>query len=90
MSKYVALLLAITSAANAASLGDVKHVIMLMMENRSFQHVIVVPGEIFCLRQQNSSSIFWPLQYFGTMSGVRGFADPNVAINPDGKSVWYQ
>ncbi|KKK15636.1 putative hemolytic phospholipase C precursor [Aspergillus ochraceoroseus] len=65
MQKYIALL-ALASASNAASLKDVKHVVMLMMENRSFQH------------------------YFGTMSGVRGFADPNVQINPDGKSVWYQ
>ncbi|RMZ79485.1 hypothetical protein DV738_g3307, partial [Chaetothyriales sp. CBS 135597] len=28
--------------------------------------------------------------YFGTMAGVRGFADPNVQINPSGKSVFYQ
>ncbi|KAF3403372.1 Non-hemolytic phospholipase C [Talaromyces pinophilus] len=68
MQKNLVALLALAAAANAgaASLKDIKHVIMLMMENRSFQH------------------------YFGTMSGVRGFADPNVQINPDGKSVWYQ
>jgi phospholipase C len=24
------------------------------------------------------------------MAGVRGFADPNVQVNPDGRSVWYQ
>jgi hypothetical protein len=24
------------------------------------------------------------------MSGVRGFADPNVLVNDDGVSVWYQ
>ncbi|KAI1608770.1 non-hemolytic phospholipase C precursor [Exophiala viscosa] len=28
--------------------------------------------------------------YFGSMAGVRGFSDPNVQINPNGKSVWYQ
>ncbi|KAJ9604008.1 hypothetical protein H2200_011530 [Cladophialophora chaetospira] len=28
--------------------------------------------------------------YFGTMAGVRGFSDPNVQVNPGGKSVWYQ
>ncbi|KAJ9156129.1 Non-hemolytic phospholipase c [Pleurostoma richardsiae] len=65
MSKLVTLL-ALASAANSASLKDVKHVVMLMMENRSFQH------------------------YFGTMAGVRGFADPNVQVNSDGRSVWYQ
>jgi phospholipase C len=39
MWNYFVLLLALASVINAASLGDVKHVIMLMMENRSFQHV---------------------------------------------------
>jgi phospholipase C len=39
MSKYVVPLLVLASAANAASLGDVKHVIMVMFENRSFNHV---------------------------------------------------
>jgi phospholipase C len=28
--------------------------------------------------------------YYGTMAGVRGFADPNAQINPDGNSVFYQ
>lgn len=28
--------------------------------------------------------------YFGTMAGVRGFNDPNVQINSDGRSIWYQ
>ncbi|PHH92491.1 hypothetical protein CDD83_7128 [Cordyceps sp. RAO-2017] len=28
--------------------------------------------------------------YFGTMAGVRGFGDPNVQINPDGRSVFEQ
>ncbi|KAL2206868.1 non-hemolytic phospholipase c [Sarocladium strictum] len=60
-------LLALAGVADAASsLGEVKHVVMMMLDNRSFQH------------------------YFGTMAGVRGFADPNVQINPDGRSVWYQ
>lgn len=27
--------------------------------------------------------------YFGTMSGIRGFKDPNVQVN-DGTPVWYQ
>jgi hypothetical protein len=30
------------------------------------------------------------IQYFGSMAGVRGFSDPNVQINPNGKSVFYQ
>ncbi|KAF3912765.1 hypothetical protein ABW20_dc0105965 [Dactylellina cionopaga] len=28
--------------------------------------------------------------YFGTMAGVRGFSDPNVQVNPNGRSVFYQ
>jgi phospholipase C len=36
------------------SLNDIEHVVILMQENRSFDH------------------------YFGTLSGVRGFSDPNV------------
>lgn len=39
MSKYLVPLLALAGATSAVGLGDVKHVIMLMMENRSFQHV---------------------------------------------------
>jgi len=38
MPKYIVSLLVLSSVANAVKLGDVKHVIMLMMENRSFQH----------------------------------------------------
>jgi phospholipase C len=50
----------------AGSLKDIKHVVLLMQENRSFDH------------------------YFGTMAGVRGFADENVLKLPGGKSVLYQ
>ncbi|KAE8443036.1 hypothetical protein EG329_002430 [Mollisiaceae sp. DMI_Dod_QoI] len=28
--------------------------------------------------------------YFGTMAGIRGFSDPNVQVNADGKPVWEQ
>ncbi|OJJ51727.1 hypothetical protein ASPZODRAFT_108681 [Penicilliopsis zonata CBS 506.65] len=38
------------------------------------------------LMQENRSF----MHYFATMAGVRGFADPNVQINENGKSVWYQ
>ena len=44
MSKYAVSALAFASVANAASLGDVKHVIMVMFENRSFNHVRGVYG----------------------------------------------
>jgi phospholipase C len=45
---------------------DVKHVVILTQENRSFDH------------------------YFGTLSGVRGFSDPNAIKLSDGKPVFYQ
>ena len=41
MSKYIVPLLALASAAHAVSLADVKHVILVMFENRSFNHVSV-------------------------------------------------
>jgi phospholipase C len=41
-------------SAGPGSLSDIEHVVILMQENRSFDH------------------------YFGTLSGVRGFSDPNT------------
>jgi len=58
--------LAATSPAGNGKLQDIEHVVLLMMENRSFDH------------------------YFGTMSGVRGFSDPNALKLPNGRSVFYQ
>ena len=45
---------------------DIKHVVLLMQENRSFDH------------------------YFGTMSGVAGFDDPDAITLSTGRSVFYQ
>ena len=53
-----------TSAASNASLSDVKHVVILIQENRSFDH------------------------YFGTLSGVRGFSDPNVLTQTVGGQTY--
>jgi phospholipase C len=47
-------------------LSDIEHVVILMQENRSFDH------------------------YYGTMPGVRGFADPTAIMLPSGRSVFYQ
>ncbi len=44
----------------------IEHVVLLMQENRSFDH------------------------YFGTMPGVRGFADPNAMRLPNGSPVFMQ
>ncbi|KAJ5578571.1 phosphoesterase family-domain-containing protein [Penicillium hispanicum] len=46
---------------------------------QDIEHVVI-------FMQENRS---WD-SYFGTMAGVRGFNDPNVQVNADGQSVWYQ
>jgi phospholipase C len=48
------------------SLRDIEHIVILMQENRSFDH------------------------YFGTMPGVRGFADPGAIRLMDGSPVFRQ
>jgi phospholipase C len=57
---------ALPDPARRGSLKNIKHVVLLMQENRSFDH------------------------YFGTMSGVRGFSDPNALTLDTGKSVFFQ
>jgi len=56
----------VAASTTNASLSDVKHVVILMQENRSFDH------------------------YFGTLSGTRGFSDPNVLANPAGGTIFDQ
>src|SRR6201988_3976564 len=56
-----------TPANNATgTLADIEHVVILMQENRSFDH------------------------YFGTLSGVRGFSDPDVPQNSNGTPIFDQ
>ena len=67
----IARALSINAARRAGTIEDVKHIVILTQENRSFDH------------------------YFGTLNGVRGFADRfpiPVANAPgiSGKNVWYQ
>ena len=55
------------TASGSFNAKEIKHVVLLMQENRSFDH------------------------YFGTMPGVRGFADPTaVKLASTGESVFYQ
>ncbi len=63
--------LAIPANGRTGTLQDVEHIVILMQENRSFDH------------------------YFGTLPGVRGFADPFPIPRPDlqtlpGKTIWLQ
>ncbi|HET6501381.1 MAG TPA: alkaline phosphatase family protein [Amycolatopsis sp.] len=57
---------ALASTAKPGPLSEIEHVVILMQENRSFDH------------------------YFGTLSGVRGFDDPDALTLSTGKSVFYQ
>jgi phospholipase C len=52
--------------STTGTIQDVQHVVILMQENRSFDH------------------------YFGTLNGVRGFADRSTVIMQNGNSVLYQ
>ena len=63
-ARLVDKLTAVTTAN--ASLSDVRHIVILMQENRSFDH------------------------YFGTLSGTRGFSDPNVPKNANGTPIFDQ
>ena len=49
-----------------SKLSDIDHIIILLQENRSFDH------------------------YFGTLAGVRGFADAHPVLLPNGRPVFYQ
>ena len=53
-------------APKSGSMRDIEHVVVLMQENRSFDH------------------------YYGTLSGVRGFADAERQKLANGRSVLYQ
>jgi phospholipase C len=58
--------LAVEATVTTGTIQDVKHVVILMQENRSFDH------------------------YFGTLRGVRGFADRFPIPLESGKPVWFE
>ena len=58
--------IAVPAAQNTGTIRDVEHIVLLMQENRSFDH------------------------YFGTLRGVRGFADRHPVPLASGKSIWHQ
>src|SRR5579884_3902496 len=57
---------ALAQPRRPAAMSDVRHVVILMQENRSFDH------------------------YYGSMSGVRGFADRTAVVQPNGLDVFHQ
>jgi phospholipase C len=58
--------LAVNAQVETGTIQDVKHIVILMQENRSFNH------------------------YFGTLRGVRGFADRFPIPLESGQPVWFQ
>jgi phospholipase C len=52
--------------AKGTTFLDAEHIVVLMQENRSFDHS------------------------YGALRGVRGFRDPRVHVQPNGKPVWFQ
>ena len=62
----IAKALAQPAHVKTGTLRDVEHVVILMQENRAFDH------------------------YFGTLPGVRGFADPRPMLLRSGKTVFHQ
>lgn len=55
-----------TTRARTGTIRDVQHVVILTLENRSFDH------------------------YYGCLSGVRGFSDPNALLLTNGQPVFFQ
>ncbi|MET0937195.1 MAG: phospholipase C, phosphocholine-specific [Luteibacter sp.] len=62
----IARALATAPDRRTGTIADVGHVVILMQENRSFDH------------------------YFGSLRGVRGFADPRVVELANGDPIWKQ
>jgi phospholipase C len=62
----IAQALSIAPNRYVGTIADIEHIVILMQENRSFDH------------------------YFGTLNGVRGFADPRAVSLSSGNPVWYQ
>lgn len=76
-------LLALGIGALAGSITDIKRVVLFMQENRAFDHV----SYIF---PHSNLDFLTPLEYYGTMAGVRGFSDPNVQFNPSTNLTTFQ
>ncbi len=73
-----------TGALVASIPASINRALAIPANNRTgtikdIEHIII-------LTQENRSFD----HYFGTMRGVRGFADPRAVILPSGKPVWYQ
>jgi phospholipase C len=66
VSSAIGRALAIPADVRTGTIADVDHVVILMQENRGFDH------------------------YFGTLRGVRGFADPLPIPLPENRDIWSQ
>jgi phospholipase C len=70
--------------AVAAALPDLSRALAIPANNRSGS-IRDVEHVVFLMQENRSFD-----HYFGTLRGVRGFADPHPVTLPSGKSVWHQ
>jgi len=71
-------------AVSAALPIDLSQALAIPASNRT-RSIRDVEHVIFLMQENRSFD-----HYFGTLRGVRGFADPHPVTLPSGKSVWYQ
>jgi phospholipase C len=71
-------------AAAAALPQDLDKALAIPANNRS-RTIADVEHVVFLMQENRSFD-----HYFGTLSGVRGFADPHPVTLPSGRSVWHQ
>jgi phospholipase C len=76
-------LMGVPAAATAFSLDFTEA--LAIPANNSTGSINDVEHVIFLMQENRSFD-----HYFGTMRGVRGFADPRAVRLPSGKPVWYQ
>jgi phospholipase C len=68
----------------AAVPPDLSAALAIPAHNRS-RSIRDVEHVVFLMQENRSFD-----HYFGTLRGVRGFADPHPAMLPSGRSVWHQ
>jgi phospholipase C len=71
-------------AVAAAVPTDLSRLLAIPADSRS-RSIRDVEHVVFLMQENRSFD-----HYFGTMRGVRGFADPHPVTLPSGKSVWHQ
>jgi phospholipase C len=71
-------------AALAAFSPDLRRALAIPANDRT-RSIADVEHVVFMMQENRSFD-----HYFGTLSGVRGFADPHPVVLPSGRTVWHQ